>query len=125
MNTATFSWATLAPAIPEIALLVLVSTLLIVDLFLDEEEGAVTYWFAVASLLGCAALCAMTIGVPTRVTFQGMFVSDLLSQMLKVATLVSVAATLVYGRTYLQVRGLLRGEFLSLSLFATLGLPTA
>jgi NADH-quinone oxidoreductase subunit N len=51
-----------------------------------------------------------------------MFVADLMSQMLKVATLVSVAATLVYGRSYLQLRGLLRGEFLSLALFATLGM---
>jgi len=122
MNTATFSWATLAPAVPEIALLILVSTLLIVDLFLDEEDRFLSYWFTVASLLGCAVLCAMTVGIPTRVTFSGMFVSDLLSQMLKVATLVSVAATLVYGRTYLQLRGLLRGEFLSLSLFATIGM---
>ena len=122
MNTATFSWATLAPAIPEMALLVLVATLLIVDLFLEDEERSLTYWFAVAALVGCAALCAMTVGAPTRVTFSGMFVSDLLSQMLKVATLLSVAATLVYGRAYLQVRGLLRGEFLSLSLFATLGM---
>ena len=122
MNTATFSWATLAPAIPEMALLVLVATLLIVDLFLEDEERSLTYWFAVAALVGCAALCAMTVGSPTRVTFSGMFVSDLLSQVLKVATLLSVAATLVYGRTYLQVRGLLRGEFLSLSLFATLGM---
>jgi NADH-quinone oxidoreductase subunit N len=122
MNTATFSWATLAPAIPEMALLVLVSTLLIVDLFLEDEDRALSYWFTLASLVGCALLCAFTIGVPTRVTFQGMFVSDLMSQMLKVAALVSVAATLVYGRTYLQLRGLLRGEFLSLSLFATLGM---
>ena len=33
MNTATFSLATLAPAIPEIALLALVSALLVIDLF--------------------------------------------------------------------------------------------
>jgi NADH-quinone oxidoreductase subunit N len=122
MNTATFSWATLAPAVPEIALLILVSTLLIVDLFIEDEDRVITYRFALGALVGCAVLCAMTVGVPTRVTFSGMFVSDLMSQMLKVATLVSVAATLVYGRTYLQLRGLLRGEFLSLALFATLGM---
>jgi NADH-quinone oxidoreductase subunit N len=122
MNTATFSWTTLAPAIPEIALLILVSTLLIVDLFIVDEDRSITYGFALAALLGVAVLCALAIGAPTRVTFSGMFVSDLMSQMLKVATLVSVAATLVYGRTYLQLRGLLRGEFLSLALFATLGM---
>ena len=122
MNTATFSWATLAPAIPEIVLLGLVSTLLIVDLFLEDEDRAFSYWFTLVSLVGCAILCTLTIGIPTRVTFSGMFVADLLSQMLKVATLLSVAATLVYGRSYLQLRGLLRGEFLSLALFSTLGM---
>jgi NADH-quinone oxidoreductase subunit N len=122
MNTATFSLATLAPAIPEIVLLALVSTLLILDLFVRDEDREVTYWLTLVSLAGCGILAGATIGLPTRVTFQGMFVADLMSQMLKVATLFSVAATLVYGREYLRVRGLLKGEFLSLSLFATLGM---
>ena len=122
MNTATFGWATLAPAIPEILLLALVSTILLVDLFLDDENREVTYWLTLLAVLGCAAITGMTIGLPTRVTFQGMFVADLLSQLLKTASLLSVAATLVYGRTYLRVRGLLKGEFLCLALFATLGM---
>ncbi len=122
MNTATFSMATLAPAIPEIILLALACTLLILDLFLDEENRFVTYWLTLVSVVGCALLAAATIGLPTKVTFQGMFVRDLLSQMLKVATLVSVAATLLYARSYLEVRGLLKSEFLSLALFATLGM---
>jgi NADH-quinone oxidoreductase subunit N len=67
-------------------------------------------------------LAGASIGMPTRVTFQGMFVADLLSQMLKVVTLLTVAVTLVYGRTYLELRGLLRGEFMLLALFATLGM---
>src|SRR5260221_961089 len=114
--------ATLAPAIPEIILLALACTLLILDLFLDEENRFVTYWLTLVSVVGCAFLAAATIGLPTKVTFQGMFVRDLLSQMLKVATLVSVAATLLYARSYLEVRGLLKSEFLSLALFATLGM---
>jgi len=62
------------------------------------------------------------VGSPTVVTFSGMFVADPLSQVLKVAALLAVAVTLVYGRVYLQLRDLLRGEFLSLTLFATLGM---
>ena len=38
MNQATFSLATMAPAMPEIVLLVLVSILLIADLFFKDEE---------------------------------------------------------------------------------------
>jgi NADH-quinone oxidoreductase subunit N len=122
MNTATFSLATLAPAIPEIALLIFVSVLLVIDLFVPEREKHVTFWLAIASLLGCAVLSGSLVGSASAVTFQGMFVADPMSQVLKVAALLAVAATLVYSRAYLQARELLRGEFLSLSLFATLGM---
>ncbi len=122
MNTATFSLATLAPAIPEIALLALVSALLVIDLFVPERDKHLTFWLAIASLAGCAALAGATAGNASVVTFQGMFVADPMSQVLKVAVLLASAVTLVYGRAYLQARELLRGEFLSLSLFATLGM---
>ena len=112
MNTATFSLATMAPAIPEIVLLLLACVLLIVDLFMTEEERHVTYWLTQVSLVGCALLTLATLGRPTSVTFQGMFVADMLSQVLKAITLLTVAATLMLGRTYLEVRGLLKGEIL-------------
>jgi NADH-quinone oxidoreductase subunit N len=122
MNQATFSLATMAPAIPEIVLLLLACALLLVDLFVKEGERHITYWLALLTLVGTAVLAAATVGQPSVVTFQGMFVSDMLSQVLKVATLLAVAATLVLGRTYLEVRGLLTGEFLTLALFGTLGM---
>ena len=122
MNTATFSLATLAPAIPEIALLAFVSALLVIDLFVTESERHLTFWLAIASLLGTAVLAGSIAGSASAVTFQGMFVADPMSQVLKVAVLLCAAVTLVYGRVYLQDRELLRGEFLSLALFATLGM---
>jgi NADH-quinone oxidoreductase subunit N len=122
VNQATFSLATMAPAIPEIVLLLLACALLLVDLFLKEEDRHVSYWLALLTLVGTAVLALATVGQPSVVTFNGMFVSDLLSQVLKVATLLTVAATLVLGRTYLEVRGLLTGEFLTLALFGTLGM---
>ena len=122
MNTATFSLTTIAPAIPEIALALLVLTLMIVDLTLRDDERHVTYWLAIVSLVGTAVLTCATVGRPTVVTFQGMFVADLMSQVLKVATLLTVAATLVLGRSYLEARGLLTGEFLCLAIFGTLGM---
>ncbi len=122
MNTATFSLATLAPAIPEIVLAALACTLLLVDLFLAERDRHVTWWLGIVSLAGVAILSALTVGRPSAVTFQGMFVADPMAQVLKVALLASVATTLVYSRGYLEARGLLRGEFVSLSLFASLGM---
>ena len=122
MNQATFSLATLAPAMPEIVLLMLVSILLIADLFFKDHERHLTYWLTLVSLAGTAILTVATMGRPTVVTFQGMFIADPLSQMLKVATLLTVAATLILGRPYLEIRGMLKGEFLCLTLFGTLGM---
>ncbi len=122
MTTATFSLATIAPAMPEIVLLALACLLLVLDLALRDEERHVTYWLALAVLAGCALLAAGTLAGPSRVTFHGMFVADRLSQVLKVFMLLAVAATLLMSRTYLALRGLLTGEFLCLALFGTLGM---
>ncbi|MEO7743623.1 MAG: NADH-quinone oxidoreductase subunit NuoN [Usitatibacter sp.] len=122
MNTATFSLATLAPAMPEIVLAILVCVLLIVDAWLKPSERHISYWLAIVVLVGTAVLAATTLGRPTVVTFQGLFVADLMSQLLKVATLLTVAATLMLGRSYLEARGLLSGEFLCLAIFGTLGM---
>jgi NADH-quinone oxidoreductase subunit N len=72
--------------------------------------------------VGVAVLTFFTLGRPATVTFNGMFVADVLSQVLKIATLVTVAATLMLGRSYLEARGLLTGEFMALALFGTLGM---
>jgi NADH-quinone oxidoreductase subunit N len=122
MNTATFSFATIAPALPEIVLSLLVFALLIIDAFLKKGEQHITYWLSIVALVGTAVLTFATLGQPTAVTFQGLFVADLMSQVLKVATLLTVAGTLMLGRSYLEARGLLSGEFLCLAVFGTLGM---
>jgi len=124
MTTATFSFATIAPALPEIVLLALAAALLVADLFLRgvPEQRHATYWLAQAALAATAVVTLGQMGGPAQVTLHGMYVSDLLGQVLKVATLLTVMATLAMGRQYLQLRGLLTGEFLSLALFGTLGM---
>jgi NADH-quinone oxidoreductase subunit N len=120
MNTATFSLATVAPAMPEIVLALVLFAILVIDAFLSERERHVTYWLTIGTLVATSVLC---LAVPGRqVTFGGLFVADALSQVLKVATLLTVAASLMVSRTYLAARGLLTGEFLTLALFGTLGM---
>ncbi len=124
MSQATFSFATLAPALPEIVLLVLTSALLLIDAFLSERDRHITYWLAQVTLVGTAVLAGLMLATSSAsvVTFNGMFVYDMMSQVLKIATLLTVAATLMLGRTYLELRGLLKGEFVTLALFGTLGM---
>jgi NADH-quinone oxidoreductase subunit N len=55
-------------------------------------------------------------------TFFGMYIADPLAHLLKMASYLAVALTLVYGREYMQSRDMLRGgEFYVLVLFALLG----
>jgi NADH-quinone oxidoreductase subunit N len=123
MTTATFSFATIAPALPEIVLLVLAGVVLLADLYRrGGEEHNATYGLAQAALAIAALVTAGQVGDPREVTLGGMYISDLLGQVLKIATLVTVMATLAMGRSYLRLRGLLTGEFLCLALFGTLGM---
>ena len=60
-------------------------------------------------------------GLPVY-TFSGLFVADVMSHLLKLAAYIAASVALVYSRQYLLDRGLLRGEFLTLLLFALLGM---
>jgi NADH-quinone oxidoreductase subunit N len=122
VNTATFSLATLVPAIPEIALLLLACALLVIDAFLKRRDGVLTYWLTLVTLVGCALLAVVTVRHGRVVTFSGMFVSDPLSQIVKTVTLLTVAGTVVLSRSYLEVRRMLTGEFLCLALFGAVGM---
>ena len=112
-------------AYPEIFLLAAGCAILVIDLLLAEDRRWVAYVLSLAALLGCAVLTvivtAMT-GGRLAYTFNGMFVSDIMASVLKMFTYVSVVLCLVYSRTYLADRGLYRGEYFVLALFATLGM---
>jgi len=112
-------------AYPEIFLLGAGCAILAIDLFLTDATRGVTYALSLATLIGCALLTWtvtwMTGGQPAY-TFNGMFVSDMMASVLKMFTYIAVALCLVYSRTYMADRGLYRGEYFVLALFATLGM---
>jgi len=112
-----------ALALPEILLLVLGLAILIIDVLSRHPERKTTFMLTLASL---AALTVVSLvqwhdGVQGR-TFDGLYVTDPLAHLLKIASYIAVGATLVYGRLYAQVRNMLRGgELYVLTLFALLG----
>ena len=112
----------LLPALPEIVLLCAASVILIVDLFLDDSRRHLSYLLTLATLAAAAILVIAMAQPETAYAFNGMFVADPLANVLKVAAIIAVAATLVYYRVYARSRQLYRGEFFVLSLFATLGM---
>src|SRR4030067_119720 len=112
----------LFPAYAEIFLLVMVSAILIVDLFLTNPNKTVTYALVQLTLLGCSMITVSTHQHGVVHLFNNMFVDDLMSDVLKMLSYLSVSMMLVYSRNYLMVRGLFTGEFMALTLFALLGM---
>jgi NADH-quinone oxidoreductase subunit N len=112
----------LVPAAPEIFLLLALSAILIADLFIAQEKRATTYLLTQLALLGTIVVIVATSNPERVLTFNGMYVDDLLGDTLKVLACIAVALVLVFSRQYLIPRGLFRGEFFVLVLFALLGM---
>ncbi|MBC7162059.1 MAG: NADH-quinone oxidoreductase subunit NuoN [Immundisolibacter sp.] len=111
----------LAPALPEMVLLAMACVVLLVDLFWPGRERSNTYVVSQLSLL--ATLLAVAQGYHGPVTtFSGHYTVDAVAVVIKVVALLIMFGVFLYGRDYLRQRALLTGEFLLLSLFATLGL---
>jgi len=110
------------PAYPEMFLLVMACLILIVDLFISDDNRIFTYGLTQFTLAGCAVLTFFTGNAEPVYTFSGMFVDDLMADALKLLTCLAVITILVYARAYTAARGMFRGEFFTLALFATLGM---
>ena len=115
----------LLPAYPEIFLLVMVSVILVTDLYLPERLRYVTYILAQLTLLGCGFL-TIAVGFATEghvtYTFSRMFCADVMGHALKLFAYLAVSTALIYSRAYIADRNLFKGEFFVLLLFALMGM---
>lgn len=112
----------LQPVMPEIFMLGAACLVLVVDLFLTQRTRMWTYGLTLAALLGAIALTAWAAGPERQVLFDGSYVRDPVSDVLKIALLTITVFVMVYARDYLLQRGIYRGEFYTLALFASLGM---
>jgi NADH-quinone oxidoreductase subunit N len=117
-----FTMPNLGPALPEIFVLAMVSVILIADLFISNRNRFITFALTQITLLGAAWITLATTGSEVTHTFSGMFVDDPMSDVLKLMVYLAVSVVLVYSRSYIEPRGLYRGEFFVLALFAMLGM---
>jgi NADH-quinone oxidoreductase subunit N len=110
-----------ALARPEIFLLGATCVVLLADLWISDRNRQLTYFLAMATLFLTALLVT---GAPDgrHLAFHGMFVSDGIAKLLKLVACGTVAAVFLYSRDYLIQRGLFRGEYFVLVLFATFGI---
>ncbi|MHB1216130.1 MAG: NADH-quinone oxidoreductase subunit NuoN [Thiobacillus sp.] len=114
--------APFAPALPEIFVLVMVSLILLIDAAVDDSKRTIAYILSLATLAGAAFLTVRDFSTMPVLSLGGLFIDDPLSDVLKLFLYLTVAVVLVYSRDYLRVRGLYKGEFFVLALFALLGM---
>ena len=117
-----FSLNDLAPASAEIFLLAAVCIILVADLFISDQRRYLTYGLTQVTLVATALMTVGGTGSDPVYAFSGMFVADAFSSVLKTGVCLTVAIGLVYSRSYLEPRGMYRGEYFVLALFATLGM---
>jgi NADH-quinone oxidoreductase subunit N len=118
----TVSQLNLQTVAPEIALLVLLSVVMLVDLFGRERSRPVAHLLSVGGLILIAAwqLSEAFLIVPT-IGMNGLVVADPMGAALKGGASLATAITLIYARETLVNQPMGFGEFHLFALFALLG----
>ena len=114
--------ADLIIALPEITLLTLACLVLLVDAFSKDPLHLLTYWTTQASLLVVMALVLFYFPDNTQIAFNGSFVSDSMSAILKAFMCGITFVVFLYSYDYLKEHKFLKGEYFVLGLFAVLGM---
>ena len=85
------------------------------------------HFLALLTLVAAAVITLREARWPTArhtavTVFNGMFVRDMMGDVLKLVIYLVTGAAFVYAKPYLMDRGLFKGEFYTLCLFAVLGM---
>lgn len=112
----------LIPALPEIVLLSLLAVLLLADLWISDAKRHLTHCGALATVAVVAAVQFAVWEQGSTSSFSGMYIADGMSRLAKLVLYGLTFALFVYAKPYNQVRGIFKGEFYTLSLFALLGM---
>ncbi|MDO5356388.1 MAG: NADH-quinone oxidoreductase subunit NuoN [Conchiformibius sp.] len=115
----------LTAATPEIVLLSALFGVLLADLWTSDKNRYITHWLSIGALLAAVFGQWAVWQEDSVVAFgsvYGMYLADGMSQLTKVAVYLGTAALFVYSKPYNQQRGIFKGEFYTLALFAVSGM---
>ena len=113
---------TIFPAAPDMVLTVVLFTVLLVDLWLNDRQRWITCTLSVIGLILTAAVQCLVWKEQPQYAFHDMFVLDGMAQLAKLCMYVLVIALFIYSQTYLRAKHIYLGEFYTLTLFALLGM---
>jgi len=112
----------LIPALPEIVMLAMICLILVVDLFLSQENRWISLLLSVLTLVLTAVVLIAVAPAGSISSFGGSFILDQLAVTLKIAIFVVVILVFIYSRDYLVDHDIYKGEYYVLGLCATLGM---
>lgn len=107
-------------ALPEISMLVVACLVLLIEAYSQSKPAA--YLTTLFGLLLTAVVIAFTGSPDVTRAFGGLYVHDAMGATLKLLTCFAAIMAVIYSRQYLADRSMLGGDYLSLLLFAVLGM---
>ncbi|HEY9049972.1 MAG TPA: NADH-quinone oxidoreductase subunit NuoN [Gammaproteobacteria bacterium] len=107
---------------PEIFLLTMACVVLVVDVFLKDEDRNGTYLLSQLTLVVTLLMIVLHSSSDRVIAFNGAFVSDALGDVLKFFIVAIVFVVFIYSKDYLKDRKIFKGEFYVLGLFGVLGM---
>ncbi|GHA10580.1 NADH-quinone oxidoreductase subunit N [Devosia pacifica] len=122
MNSDIVSFASLAPAYPELVLAVASLVLLLVGAIINKERVIGITYAAIVLLLGLAVYVAIT---PSEgILFNGVFIADGFTRYMKTLVLGASAFALMLSLPHAEENGTHKYEYAVLALLSTLGMCT-
>jgi NADH-quinone oxidoreductase subunit N len=118
----SFEIPNLAIAMPEIVLLTLTSLLLIADTVWSRRCTHCTYWATQVTLIVVGLVVYASFASETQVTFDGSYIRDTLSDVLKLFIVLVSIGIFLFSREYLLQNKSYYGEYFVLGLFGVLGM---
>lgn len=110
------------PVLPEIIVAGMACLILVVDLFLPEENKDTGFVLSLLTLVAALMVLVAGYGEPPAVLFSGTIVIDDLSTVIRIGVVLSTLMLMIYARQYNRDRDLHKGEFHVLVLFGVTGM---
>ncbi|MDD4880214.1 MAG: NADH-quinone oxidoreductase subunit NuoN [Gallionellaceae bacterium] len=107
-------------ALPEISLLIVACLVLLIEAYSQSKVAA--YLTTILGLLLTSVLIVFAGSADIQFAFGGLYINDAMGVTLKLLTCFAAIMAVIYSRQYLADRGMLGGDYLSLLLFAVLGM---
>ena len=117
-----FEVTNMAFALPEMFMLTMACVILLVVAFLGKNAAGPAYVLSQLTLAITIALIYQSMGGAAGLAFDGTYIKDSFSDVLKIAFCGLNIVVLIYSTNYLKARGLFKGEYFVLAIFSTLGM---